>query len=164
MAELKQVGAFKILPAAPGTCEQCAVKHDPGQPHNQQSLHWQYYFFADHNRWPTWKDAMAHCSDEVKKKWIERLKAHNIIGRTMKIFSDNQKNILKLMRMGYELRINITSTSSNPTLLKDGRISDYAGMKTVTWLLNKKLIKHSEKFHPDYHYFVLSEKGKTIEL
>lgn len=78
MAELKQVGAFKMLPAAPGTCKECAVKHDPSQPHNQQSLHYQYYFYADHNRWPTWKDAMAHCTPQVQEKWIAGLKEKGV--------------------------------------------------------------------------------------
>lgn len=74
MREMKQVGPFKMLAPAPDVCQQCATKHKPEQPHNQQSLYWQYYFFADHDRWPTWKDAMAHCTPEIKKFWIEHLK------------------------------------------------------------------------------------------
>jgi mannose/cellobiose epimerase-like protein (N-acyl-D-glucosamine 2-epimerase family) len=34
-------------------------------PHNQQSLYYQYAFFGEHGRWPTWKDAVAHCAPEV---------------------------------------------------------------------------------------------------
>ena len=75
---MKQVGPFKMLDAAPGTCPDCAVKHDPTQPHNQQSIHYQYSFFADNNRWPTWADAMDHCSDEIKNQWIEALSEKGI--------------------------------------------------------------------------------------
>lgn len=63
----------------PGTCSKCATAHDPEQPHNQQSITYQYKFYDTHGRWPTWKDAMAHCSDEVKAFWIEALKEHGII-------------------------------------------------------------------------------------
>lgn len=63
-----------LLPAAPGVCAICATKHDPLMPHNQQSIHYQYWFYASSNgRWPTWADAMAHCTDEVKKVWIAEL-------------------------------------------------------------------------------------------
>lgn len=41
MDEVK-VGAFTLLPAPRGTCEECAVAHKPDEPHNQQSLHYQY--------------------------------------------------------------------------------------------------------------------------
>lgn len=78
MGEMKQVGAFKMLPPAPDVCQECATNHDPRQPHNQQSLYYQYYFYADHERWPTWKDAMAHCTEEVKAKWIVSLAAHGV--------------------------------------------------------------------------------------
>lgn len=67
-------GGLKMLNRVPpGTCPACAVKHAEDQPHNQQSLHYQYYFYADHQRWPTWTDAMAHCSEEVKALWIKGL-------------------------------------------------------------------------------------------
>ena len=53
----------------PGTCPECATKHPPEMPHNQQSLTYQYKFYDRHGRWPTWEDAMAHCSDEIKQFW-----------------------------------------------------------------------------------------------
>jgi len=70
---------FHLLPARPGTCPDCAVAHDPGQPHNQQSLYYQYHFYADNDRWPTWRDAMSHCEEDVKKKWIDELAKHGIV-------------------------------------------------------------------------------------
>jgi len=68
------VGAFKMLPAAPDTCQECAVKHEPHMPHNKQSLFYQMKFNAEHGRWPTWKDAMAHCTPELQAQWAKILK------------------------------------------------------------------------------------------
>lgn len=65
---------FHLLPARPGTCPECAIVHDQTQPHNQQSLYYQYHFYADNNRWPTWDDAMAHCTKEVQDIWKQELK------------------------------------------------------------------------------------------
>ena len=62
----------------PGTCHMCAEKHNPEEPHNQQSLTYQYKFYDQHGRWPTWKDAMEHCSDEAKAQWIEALKERGV--------------------------------------------------------------------------------------
>ena len=76
---MKQIGAFKMLPPAKDVCQECAVKHDPEQPHNQQSLFYQYSFFADNNRWPTWKDAISHCTPEVQEKWITALKSKGVV-------------------------------------------------------------------------------------
>jgi hypothetical protein len=67
-----------LLPPPKGTCPACAVKHDPEMPHNQQSLYYQYHFYNKHGRWPTWKDAMLHCTDEIKAFWIEELGKHGI--------------------------------------------------------------------------------------
>ncbi len=64
---------FELLPCAPDVCQACAVDHEPEHPHDQQSLYWQYRFHNEHGRWPTWKDAMEHCSDEMKAYWVEAL-------------------------------------------------------------------------------------------
>jgi hypothetical protein len=66
---------FMMLPGPPGTCEWCHVEHDRDQPHNQQSLPYQMRFHAINGRWPTWTDAMAHCSPEVQSFWREKLVA-----------------------------------------------------------------------------------------
>ncbi len=68
-------GGFRMLPGPPGTCEWCCVAHEPDQPHNQQSLPYQMRFHQIHGRWPTWSDAMAHCSDKVKAHWRRELVA-----------------------------------------------------------------------------------------
>ena len=64
---------FHLLPAKQGTCPECAVAHEPSQPHNQQSLYYQYHFYADHQRFPTWGDAMAHCTKEIQNVWKQEL-------------------------------------------------------------------------------------------
>lgn len=64
---------FMLLPPAPGLCQECAVKHEPEQPHNQRSLYYQYRFYRKNGRWPTWADALAHCSPEVVDAWIDEL-------------------------------------------------------------------------------------------
>ncbi len=61
-----------------GTCPECAVRHDPIQPHNRDSLAYQYKFYAQHGRWPTWADAMAHCSKEIKEYWTQALKERGV--------------------------------------------------------------------------------------
>lgn len=68
---------FNIVPPAPDACQVCGRRpnHDPAQPHDAQSLYYQYAFYALHNRWPTWRDAVEHCSDDVKAQWEKHLRA-----------------------------------------------------------------------------------------
>lgn len=58
----------------PGTCEFCAVDHQPENAHNCQSLHYQYQFYFRYQRWPTWADAIAHCDEPIKQLWQTVLK------------------------------------------------------------------------------------------
>lgn len=69
----KHLGPWELLPAPPDACPECAVKHESSAPHNQQSLAYQFHFYNEHGRWPTWKDAMAHCSEPTKAAWIREL-------------------------------------------------------------------------------------------
>lgn len=62
-----------ILPAKPGFCQECGAKHEPDLPHNAQSRLYQYAFYGREGRWPTWNDALAHCSDEVRELWKKAL-------------------------------------------------------------------------------------------
>lgn len=66
-------GGLRMLPGPPGTCEYCHVAHDPTQPHDQQSLSYQMKFYAINNRWPTWSDAIAHCTPEIMAEWREQI-------------------------------------------------------------------------------------------
>jgi hypothetical protein len=56
-----------------GCCKECGVKHEVGLPHNAQSLYYKYSFYLEHQRWPNWIDAMAHCNEGMKKHWREEL-------------------------------------------------------------------------------------------
>lgn len=64
---------FKLLPPHPEKCQECATEHDPELPHNKMSLFYQVKFNLDHQRSATWIDAMAHCSEEIKKHSTEAL-------------------------------------------------------------------------------------------
>lgn len=68
-----QCKSFSLLPPAADVCQKCAVKHRPEEPHNQESLYYHTYFQMKHGRPPTWSDAMAHCSQEMKTAWIKEL-------------------------------------------------------------------------------------------
>lgn len=63
-----------LLPCAKDVCQACAVDHKPEDPHNQQSLYYQYCFFGQHGRWPTWKDAIAHCDERTRQLWEHALR------------------------------------------------------------------------------------------
>jgi len=71
---------WTVMPPAPGLCPACAVGHPPEMPHNQQSLHYQYWFrnqearAGREERWPTWVDAMAHCPEPVRETWTTALR------------------------------------------------------------------------------------------
>lgn len=64
---------YNLLPCAKDVCQECAVDHQADLPHNRGSLFYQYHFYNEHGRWPTWEDAMAHCSEAMKKHWVEAL-------------------------------------------------------------------------------------------
>jgi hypothetical protein len=69
---------WSLLPPAEGLCQVCAVDHEPWQAHNQQSLFYQYAFFREHGRWPTWADAFAHCEPELQEQWRARLREQGV--------------------------------------------------------------------------------------
>lgn len=74
----KPRGAAFLLPPRSDLCQECAAKHEPEMPHNQKSLYYQMAFKIQHGRYPTWVDAMAHCSDEMKVMWIEELRKYGV--------------------------------------------------------------------------------------
>lgn len=61
-----------------GRCSQCAVKHDPDEPHDAMSLAYQYHYYAEHETWPTWTDAMAHCAPEMQERWKTLLRERGV--------------------------------------------------------------------------------------
>jgi hypothetical protein len=72
--EKTETVSFGILPPKAGNCSVCGVDHEPTLPHNTQSLYYQYAFYGEHGRWPTWADAVAHCTDEMRATWAKELK------------------------------------------------------------------------------------------
>lgn len=69
---------LKLLPPLnKNICEVCGSDHLSGEPHNQMMLQYQHYFFMKYSRWPTWKDAMAHCDEKTKADWTIALKERN---------------------------------------------------------------------------------------
>lgn len=76
--EIKNQEMF-LLPPAKHLCQECATQHEDNLPHNQQSMYYQTKFNMEHKRAPTWQDAMAHCTDEIKKAWTAALMDHGIV-------------------------------------------------------------------------------------
>jgi hypothetical protein len=58
-----------LLPPAPHLCQACAIEHHPTMPHNCQSMFFQYWFYQQNDRFPSWLDAMSHCSPEIQEQW-----------------------------------------------------------------------------------------------
>ncbi len=65
---------MQLLPPSKDSCPICAVKHTPAQPHNAQSMYYQYRFYGVRGRWPTWADAIAHCDEQTKELWEQALR------------------------------------------------------------------------------------------
>lgn len=79
MSYLKEKHGIILLGKTPeGTCPMCAVVHDKDMPHNRDSLVYQYKFYDENGRWPTWRDAMAHCPEDIKAYWTQALEARGI--------------------------------------------------------------------------------------
>lgn len=67
------MSSMMLLPAKPGTCPLCATKHEAVEPHNNQSLYYQFRFNGTYGRSPTWADAVAHCTLRVQEYWKDAL-------------------------------------------------------------------------------------------
>ena len=62
-----------ILEPSDGRCKICAEFHEPEHPHNIQNFYYRIKFINEHNRNPTWRDAIAHCPQEIKDIWLSNL-------------------------------------------------------------------------------------------
>ena len=69
---------IRILYQREGTCPECAVRHDPTEPHYRGSLYYQMRFQQKHGRMPTWKDAMAHCIPMIQEATVAILREKGI--------------------------------------------------------------------------------------
>lgn len=73
-----EAGTMMLLPPREGVCQECAKDHEAHLPHNAQSLYYQVAFQMEHGRSPSWLDAMAHCSDEMRALWTAALTARGV--------------------------------------------------------------------------------------
>lgn len=79
MGILKERHGMTLLESTPeGTCPECGVVHSPEDPHNRDSLYYQYKFYDQYGDWPTWADAMEHCPIHIKVLWTAELKARGV--------------------------------------------------------------------------------------
>ncbi len=80
MGYLKERYGITMLPVIPheGQCIECGAEHTPDMPHDAQSLRYQYTYYDSHGHFPSWRDAMAHCSPYVQKAWIGELRKQGI--------------------------------------------------------------------------------------
>ena len=62
-----------LMPPKSGTCPVCAMVHEPELPHNAESMYYLYRFYGLRGRWPTWADAAAHCTADVREQWKEAM-------------------------------------------------------------------------------------------
>lgn len=67
---------IKICALTPGRCKVCATAHRPEEPHDRDSLYYQNRFYKKYKRFPTWEDAMSHCTEERKAAFREELALH----------------------------------------------------------------------------------------
>lgn len=69
-----------IVPPHPDACQVCGTRpaHLPTEPHNALSLYYQYTFYGEHGRWPTWKDAVAHCDPNTQATWEAELRSRGV--------------------------------------------------------------------------------------
>lgn len=67
-----------LLPPPAGTCQECGRAHPVEAPHDAQSMYYQYAFYGQHDRWPTWADALAHCPDHIRMIWTDLLAMRGI--------------------------------------------------------------------------------------
>lgn len=67
-----------LVPPAPHTCQECGALHPPEHAHDATSLFYQMHFHRAHGRWPTWRDAIAHCPEPWREAWEAELVAAGI--------------------------------------------------------------------------------------
>jgi hypothetical protein len=73
---------LKLAPVQEGHCPQCDTVHDTWDAHDQTSSYYQLWFFDAYGRLPTWTDAMAHCSEEIRRFWTALLQGQGLWSET----------------------------------------------------------------------------------
>jgi hypothetical protein len=62
-----------ILPPAQHLDQKWPVAQKEMEAHNAQSLYYAFWFNDTDVRSPTWRDAIAHCPDDIKEAWAKYL-------------------------------------------------------------------------------------------
>lgn len=68
----------KIVAPGPKVCPICATRHIKNAPHDRDSLYYQNHFRKTHKRFPTWEDAMEHCTEATKSAFRKELEKRGI--------------------------------------------------------------------------------------
>jgi hypothetical protein len=75
--EMHELAPCTMLPSSADTCQICDVKHRLGEPH-YVSLYYRVMFRDMVGRSPTLADAMAHCDEEMKRRWEAELRRRGV--------------------------------------------------------------------------------------
>lgn len=67
------MSAWTLLPPAKDRCQECAVKHEPDQPHDATSMFYGTKRRIEGHKTANWKDAMEHCTPQVREHWTSEL-------------------------------------------------------------------------------------------
>jgi hypothetical protein len=62
-----------LLPPAAGKCPLCATEHNDTDAHNATSIFYHFRFKLEHQRDPTWSDAIAHLKPFTQALWKQTL-------------------------------------------------------------------------------------------
>lgn len=73
------MSAWRLVPPAPDACQICAARHAPEQPHNPESLYWATKRALAGEPRPTWRDALAHVDEPLRRSWIAALKGRGVV-------------------------------------------------------------------------------------
>lgn len=92
-------GSWSLLPPRPDVCQECATKHEPGAPHNKDSLYYQMRFHAEHGRYPAWSDAIAHCTPDVQASLKEYLEGMGVWSAPIKGMPKEERVARKIAGM-----------------------------------------------------------------
>ena len=66
-------GTVTLMPPHKGLCQTCGSDHEPELPHNAHSMYYQVAFKMQNGRAPDWRDALEHCSSEMRATWVKGL-------------------------------------------------------------------------------------------
>ncbi len=69
-------------PREPETCQMCGRRHFAHQPHDPTSPLYALNFRSTERRWPSWKDAMSHCSPKMQDYLLRMLRKHHMSAET----------------------------------------------------------------------------------